>query len=119
MPSLPRRCGAERSASRPQRHFFQNLSDRTVSWVDPRPPEPRRPATPAERRRVAVLAISPFLCFFVALAARVKYLADTAPELLHPTMKRKIRKQGWGHSKFKTGSNRLSQDGKGGRSANS
>jgi hypothetical protein len=104
---------------RPQRHFFQNLSDRTVSWVDPRPPVPRRPATPAERRRVAALAISPFLCFLCALAARVKYLAETAPELLHPTMKRKVRKQGWGRSKFKTGSNRLSQDGKGGRSANS
>ena len=102
-----------------QRHFFQNLSDRTVSWADPRPPAPRRPATPAERRRVAALALSPFLAFFGALAARVMYLRDAAPELLHPTLKRKERKKGWGRSKFKTGSNRMSQDGKGGRSANS
>ena len=68
---------------------------------------------------MAALALSPVLAFFGALAARVLYLRKAAPDLLHPTMKRKVRKQGWGRSKFKTGSNRMSQDGKGGRSANS
>ena len=90
-----------------------------MSWVDPRPPAPRRPATAAERRRILVLLLSPFALFLAALAARVSYLRAHVPELLWPTKQRKERKKGWGRSKFKQGSNRLSQDGKGGRSANS
>ena len=47
------------------------------------------------------------------------YLQKYYPEALHPTLKRKVRKVGWGRSKFKQpGGNRMSQDGKGGRSAN-
>ena len=102
-----------------QKYFYQNLTDRLTSWVDPRPPVPRRPRTPAEQRRVIAVLLTPFALFFGALWARVQYLRVHAPELLAPTKDRKVRKVGWGRSKVKLGSNRMSQDGKGGRSANS
>ena len=68
---------------------------------------------------MAALFFTPFALFFGAMGVRIWYLSRHCPELLHPTKERKVRKIGWGRSKFKQGSNRLSQDGKGGRSANS
>ena len=60
----------------------------------------------------------PFLLFFGAIGGRVYYLQRYYPEMLWPSKKRKERKKGWGTSKYKTGG-KMSQDGKGGRSANS
>ena len=46
------------------------------------------------------------------MAGRVAYLAKYYPDALHPTLKRKIRKRGWGRQKYRApGGNRMSQDG--------
>ena len=87
-------------------------------WDDP------RPAFDLSRteHRVAVASIVGFfvVAFALAVLLRLGYLRAHYPELLNPTMKRKARKAKWKRRPaYQNSKNRMSQDGKGGRSANS
>ena len=66
------------------------------------------------------VAIVPLTLFIGGLVARIAYLHTYYPEMLFPTKERKDRRRASG-GKFKAQKARgkMSQDGKGGRSANS
>ena len=95
-----------------------NFASGQCVWDDP------RPAFDLSRteHRVAVASIVGFfvVAFALAVLLRLRYLRAHYPELLNPTMKRKARKAKWKRRPaYQNSKNRMSQDGKGGRSANS
>ena len=98
--------------------YYHNFASGQSVWEDP------RPAFDLSRteHRVAVAGIVGFFvaAFAVLLLLRLRYLRAHYPELLNPTMKRKARKAKWKRRPaYSNSKNRMSQDGKGGRSANS
>ena len=98
--------------------YFHNFASGQSVWDDP------RPAFDLSRteHRVAVASIVGFfvVAFALAVLLRLRYLRAHYPELLNPTMKRKARKAKWKRRPaYQNSKNRMSQDGKGGRSANS
>mmetsp|Transcript_41630 Transcript_41630/g.50495 ORF Transcript_41630/g.50495 Transcript_41630/m.50495 type:complete len:224 (-) Transcript_41630:285-956(-) len=119
--------------------FFYNTATQESIWTDPRtgqrPKSMKAPkgkknvyddsatgyddSEPLPKSTALTIILVPFATFGAALAGRIYYLQQNYPEMLNPTKERKVRKKGWGVNKFKQGSNRMSQDGKGGRSANS
>lgn len=109
--------------TRLQKHYFHNVASGATQWHDPRglaAPRARKLLSRGDRWRARALIVAPLALFFGAWAARVSYLKKHFPELLHPTKKRKERKQGLssGRKYRPPGQRRMSQDGKGGRSNN-
>ncbi|PNH08929.1 hypothetical protein TSOC_004489 [Tetrabaena socialis] len=113
--------------------YFINAENSEPQWHDPRGPAPtasgetidiKIPVTPPSPKAsgitVALVAMLPILLFAGGTAARVAYLQIHHPELLWPTRERRDRRKSAG-GKFKPQKARgkMSQDGKGGRSANS
>jgi len=107
--------------------YFYNTETRESTWRDPRRAGARDPLTGARTLRsnlpyLAGLGLLFFGLVFAAVGARVRWLRRHRPGLLHPTEKKKVRrpKRPRASRGFTPGSrNRMSQDGKGGRSANS
>ena len=96
-----------------------------TQWEDPRGSRGMRTgaevsARPAvDTKSVMLISTLPILALIAAGVARVWYLSKYYPELLNPTRNRKKKTRGWGANKYRPpGQNRLSQDGKGGRSSN-
>ncbi|KAG1663762.1 hypothetical protein FOA52_011813 [Chlamydomonas sp. UWO 241] len=121
-----------------KRVYFHNPETGDTQWEDPRmearsgsekqsKPKRERAKTPAGKPNnsmwdslsVGVVAMFPVLAFIGAIGARIFYLHVHHPELLFPTKERKDRRKKTAGLKTRKGSGKMSQDGKGGRSANS
>lgn len=77
------------------------------------------PPSPWDRLKVGLVVTIPVMLFISAVAGRIYYLHTYYPEVLFPTKVRKERKKGSAGFKPQKARGKMSQDGKGGRSANS
>ena len=103
--------------------YYYNTETQKTTWRDPR--RLKRGGAGALRQNLPLLSGLGLLfigLLFVAVAVRVRWLRRHRPGLLETTEKKKVRrpKRPKANRNFTHGSrNRMSQDGKGGRSANS
>ena len=101
--------------------YFHRKDTGKSQWMDPRAAgaSAKAKGKPVEWSGQSTMVVVATLVLTVSgFAGRIYYLAKYYPEMLFPTKKRKERKKGWARSKLKQ-SGKMSQDGKGGRSANS
>jgi len=103
------------------RPFFYNLETGESRWTLPNGAEyDQSDGSFGERLPLLLqVVLLPGLGCGLLLGARILYLRHFYPEMLNPTKVRKIRKKGMTRPNTCRGSSKLSQDGKGGRSANS
>lgn len=111
------------------RVYFHNPESGITMWEDPRQmidmsqrinlPD-SKPASIWDTLSVGAVVTVPVLLFIGALFGRIYYLHNYYPELLFPTKERKDRRRtASGKLKAQKARGKMSQDGKGGRSANS
>lgn len=102
--------------------YFHNHDKEVTQWSDPRVAARQRAKkalTPRDKRMRLSIAIIPLAVFLIAMSARIIYLQKYYPDLLWPTKERKARKKYRNKEKMPRQRFKVSQDGKGGRSANS
>ncbi|GAX78119.1 hypothetical protein CEUSTIGMA_g5561.t1 [Chlamydomonas eustigma] len=110
------------------KHYFYNQVTNQATWIDPRrlletleqpvvvmneKPESSQVVT------IATVATLPIFLVIAVAAARISYLHMYYPDLLFPTKERKERRQKSSRFRPQKARGKMSQDGKGGRSANS
>eukprot|EP00850_Spirogloea_muscicola_P013573 SM000093S24384 [mRNA] locus=s93:46197:47243:+ [translate_table: standard] len=103
--------------------FYFNEDRNFTQWEDPRRTLKRLVMTPEEKRqalRIRLVAfVIPILGVVGAWIARMAWLKEYFPEALNPTKKRRIRVRQNNKGRAPRTRFKVSQDGKGGRSANS
>lgn len=82
------------------------------------PDGPKPPSKTASSWTIMMVALVPVLGFTVAMFGRIAYLQIWYPDLLWPTKERKQRYKNSNKFKPQKARGKMSQDGKGGRSAN-
>jgi len=106
------------------RFYFHNPATKEVTWLDPRVAQwkqlqkAKKRLSPRDRRLIWGVTVVPLAAAVIALSARVVYLQRHYPELLWPTKERKLRYRQRNKEKTPRSRFKISQDGKGGRSAN-
>lgn len=118
-----------------ERVYFYNTQSKEVQWQDPRMKEPNPPGRPivigvpdkpTESKTqepptwtLLTIVLVPVFTFTFFMFGRIAYLQIYYPELLWPSKERKQRYKNNNKFKPQKARGKMSQDGKGGRSANS
>mmetsp|Transcript_40280 Transcript_40280/g.89458 ORF Transcript_40280/g.89458 Transcript_40280/m.89458 type:complete len:170 (+) Transcript_40280:143-652(+) len=110
--------------SQSKKSFYFNKAKNAAQWEDPResgaiPDEPLVEGPKASPLSLAFIVTVPVILFVGAMAGRIYYLHTNYPELLWPTKERRDRRRNNMKFKPQKARGKMSQDGKGGRSANS